>query len=950
MSNCHSLWRRRLVGLVLISASALAPRAVHAVGEQNGKIAGVITDKLSNAPLPGARIEIRGKNLIGGPQSVRTSDDGSYEFIAVPPGPYEVTLLFEGARPLQRKIVVRQGETFPLNIAWTVEEAKQELKVIYEERRMTRPDTTHTGTVLAADQQARIATARSYQNITQQVAGVSGAGNPNIKGAMDSHNRYLVDGLDITDPVTNTFSANMNFDSIESVEVLTGGTEAQYNSLGGVINLVTSAGSNEWHLDSSFYFNHQALAAGSQYGPRLYNGIQPFSALDKSPNSDYQANLNLSGPLLKNKWWFHASLQYQRRERSVNVGPPLNLQHPASLRDDIYFRFKTAFAPSPKHRLTLSVSTDPAFIHNTDQDNFHLGVAENHQDQGGAFGILQWDWFVSDKINTNLQAGVQYSTIDYGPQGRFGNVDTSAYRGSGMFSPINDTYDPDRPRHNNQDDGTAWYQGGVIGADKRYTVQIDPSVSLRGNLLGKHEAKLGLQSRYIRHTFDTSVPGNRTYYDSGGGDLEAGLCRPEINQTQGCFQRVDQDPYSNVQSGYSIGLFAQDRWKLTSWLRINPGLRFDYGRTTNSQGEVVSNLWGFGPRLGLIFDITQDQKTIFTAYYGRSNEVLSLLGAAYADITSVATTYVWDPALRGGQGDFKKGFESGGPGGYALRPDATPPHTDEVTLSLRREALTNSVVGVDYTYKRVGDIWDSREINQIWDPTGYRVSGYQNGQSQLIYLYSTFPENWRVYQGIDFLFEARPRQEWDFTVIYTLSWLYGPGGEQFAQVSGDQRLSQFYNPRMFGMYDGYLPEDRRHQVKIRASYSVKGLTVGAFFTYQSGTPLTKRFFNQTDGEFTNRRSPSGTEPSTANDVAGIAELRLPALLEVNARVSYDVTALFTQKVHLTLIADLFNLFNLDVANRGSNLDDIELRDVDTFGQIRARQTPLRFQLGARFQY
>ena len=83
--------------------------------------------------------------------------------------------------------------------------------------------------------------------------------DPNIKGATLLHNRYLVDGLDITDPVTNTFSANINFDSIASVEVLTGGMEAQYNSLGGIINLISVGGGNDWHFDSSFYINNQAL-------------------------------------------------------------------------------------------------------------------------------------------------------------------------------------------------------------------------------------------------------------------------------------------------------------------------------------------------------------------------------------------------------------------------------------------------------------------------------------------------------------------------------------------------------------------------------------------------------------------------------------------------------------------------------------------------------------------
>ena len=60
-------------------------------------------------------------------RNTATADDGSYEFIALPPGPYEVELTIEGlqVKPLRRKIVVRQGETFPLNIPWSPEEAKQ---------------------------------------------------------------------------------------------------------------------------------------------------------------------------------------------------------------------------------------------------------------------------------------------------------------------------------------------------------------------------------------------------------------------------------------------------------------------------------------------------------------------------------------------------------------------------------------------------------------------------------------------------------------------------------------------------------------------------------------------------------------------------------------------------------------------------------------------------------
>ena len=186
---------------------------------------------------------------------------------------------------------------------------------------------------------------------------------------------------------------------------------------------------------------------------------------------------------------------------------------------------------------------------------------------------------------------------------------------------------------------------------------------------------------------------------------------------------------------------------------------------------------------------------------------------------------------------------------------------------------------------------------------------------------------------------------------YTLSWLYGPGAEQFAQISGAQNPAQFYNPRMFQFRRRLLPEDRRHQLKIRASYQWKGLTFGTFLSYQSGTPRSKRYFNVNDGSNTVLRSPTGTEPgndsasaSTYNDVTRIAEFRVPALLTIDARVTYDVASFFTDKFHLQLIADLFNVLNLDTPT------SVVTRDGGTFGQIAARQTPLRAQLGLRIQY
>jgi hypothetical protein len=930
------------LGLALLVSSSIAFGA----GEQFGQIAGTVTEAETGVPIADATITATSRALLGPPRVVTTAEDGRYQLIDLPPGRYDVAVSYAGVKPIQRRVMVRLGETAPVDVKWSVELAAAEVTVVHEERHMTRPDSTQTGTVVTAETEGKLASQRRYQFLAQQVAGVSGGINPNVKGAQEVSNRYLVDGLDITDPVSDTFSANINFDSVASEEVLTGGMEAQYNSLGGVINLITAGGSDEFSVDTSVYVNNQHFSAPARNGASLYNGYRQFSDQPAAPNQSYQANLNVGGPILKHKLWFHASIEYLYEQGFVDPsGPPINLQHPAYYRHQILARLKLSFAPTPKHRLSLSVSADPAFLSNMDArynglSNYELGGAENHQDQGGFFATLQWDYYHSKDINAGIQAGFQYSLIDYGPQGILGTVD---YGPRGSFSDRNFMYNPNQALHINQDDGTQWYQGDKLSHDRNYVVAVDPTLSVRGRLLGTHEAKFGIQSRFVAHTLSQHVPGGSVFHDAGGGALEGGLCQndqtlnvPGDPTGKGCYQRTDTDDFHNQQWGVGVGAFAQDRWKPWKRLTVLPGIRFDWGTTRNSVGETVSNFFGVGPRLGATLDLSGDQKTIFSVFYGRANETLSLAAASNADVTAVSTTYQWN------NGKWDKQYTSGGAGGYRLDPGATPPHSDEVTASLRREVFRDSVAGVEYTYKRMSNIWDGVEVNQIWNPSGTHVVGYVNGIPEQITKYTTPDQNYRIYQGIDFTFESHPSDALDLYLAYTLSWLYGPGAESLGRINSDLSSSGFYNPRQTMFYDGFLPEDHRHQLKLRGSYTFHGVSLGLFLNYLTGSPLSKQFFNATDGDYTIKRSPQGTDPGTGNDAKAISEFRTPDLLQIDTRIAWDLHPLIHQ--HLVLIADLFNLFNLSGATSVTN------NDVPTFGTAAGRQSPLRFQIGLRYNH
>ena len=111
-----------------------------------------MTEAATQTPLAGADVRVSGPALIGGARATQTDDDGRYELVELPPGIYDVEVSYPGVKPIRRRVVVRQGETAPLDIAWSRRaSAEAEDTVIVEERHLTKPDSTQTGTVISAD-------------------------------------------------------------------------------------------------------------------------------------------------------------------------------------------------------------------------------------------------------------------------------------------------------------------------------------------------------------------------------------------------------------------------------------------------------------------------------------------------------------------------------------------------------------------------------------------------------------------------------------------------------------------------------------------------------------------------------------------------------------------------------------------------------------------------------
>lgn len=910
----------------LLALGLALPATALALGEQTGSITGVIEEFRVHLPLAGVQVRLISTTTGGGPSLTQSDEAGRFRLTAVPPGEYELLLSIEGATPLRRRVYVRPGEQQQLDIAWNVE-GESEKQVIKEVEQPTRSDTTRTGGVLSAQTMSKLPSLRFVEDLALQIPGVGDPYQtflrPVFKGGLGFGNRFLIDGLDVSDPVSGTGTSDINFDAISDIEVITGGMEAEYNTLGGVLNVTTKNAGPRFSVDASFYAQHQALGVQERVGTGPQNGARPFARGALYASQSYTGNINLGVPLVADKLWLHTSLQYGFSELYLPQGPPFQVQHPSNVINNLVAHAKLTWAPNPRHRINFSVRTGYLGVDNLTQSNSLLAPAENALRQSSTVAALRWDALLSSHARLVTHASFQYLSIDNVPQGWVSSVPD---------------YDLEAMRHENFDDGTSWYQGSLVKQTRRYVAQLDPALEIYGQFLGQHTLKFGVQTRYLSDQRHVELPGGTLYLDQNGGAGEAGLCQPASRRDRGCSGRLVLEPNDSAATGLAAGVFLQDRWRLFKRLTLLPGVRFDYGMTKNALGEEVTAQWAVVPRVGFTLDLRGDQATVLTGFYGRATDTASLLPATMAQPTGRNQLYLYDRASK----TWALERTLGGPGGYLLDAQAAPPAVDEVTVSVRQNLFRVVTGVVDYTYRHLTSLWDQEEQNRIWDPSGTWVAGYKNGQRQDIYYFTTRPENERTYHGVDASLGAQ-HQGFEIFAAYTLSWLYGTTQDAFGQLYGNPGSSPHHNPCLGVYARGYLPEDSRHQLRLRASYLTHGVNIGVTFYYGTGTPVTPRYFNSADADYSLLRAPVGLAPgSDRNDPAQFSELRNPDRILANARLSWDLQPLIRQQ--LLLMVDVFNLFNQRTPLA------LESRDLPTFGQSTNRLLPLYVRLGVRYVY
>ncbi|MGB6339429.1 MAG: TonB-dependent receptor, partial [Candidatus Aminicenantaceae bacterium] len=223
--------------------------------EQTGILVGTVMDT-DGAFLPGVTIEARSPSQPGVATAI-TDEVGRFRLIGLSPGTYQVTFRLPGFQTLIReKILVRLGRTFSLEVTISQATMEEEVTVIGESP-VVDIKKSGTTTNYGKEMIAKLPKGRDFTSVVNMTAGVNDenvGGGTMMDGASSSENMYFVDGMDTTSMYTGTSSQRVLMEFVEEVQVKSSGYEAEHGgSMGGVINVITRSGGNEFHGEVSGY-------------------------------------------------------------------------------------------------------------------------------------------------------------------------------------------------------------------------------------------------------------------------------------------------------------------------------------------------------------------------------------------------------------------------------------------------------------------------------------------------------------------------------------------------------------------------------------------------------------------------------------------------------------------------------------------------------------------------
>ncbi|HEX9984294.1 MAG TPA: TonB-dependent receptor [Thermoanaerobaculia bacterium] len=947
-----------------------------------GGLQGTVTDN-TGAALPGVTVELAGPAMQGTRTTV-TDGQGNYRFINVPPGEnYRVTATLSGFAPtsktVQRVFLGQEG-----TVDFSLRAAVTEAITVTAEAPLVDVSRTTTGVNVTARQFESLPTQRSFQQLTSLAPGVnmemgesrSGqlGNSPSVGASSAPENNYIIDGLSTTDARYGTSGTNLTMNFVEEVQVMTGGYSAEFGrSTGGVFNVITKSGGNEFHGDVFGYLSDSSWSekrlARSQRGTNFVSDVTDSRDL----------GLSIGGPIMRDRLWFFGAFNPSRRETDIGEASPLQGDAATSFKQDTnFYAGKLTFAVTPNHTFVGTMFGDPTeldgwLVRGLNSPAAEVGAATRKAEVGSNNMNLRYNGIITQNWLAEANIGQHSRDNTLGPATEIGRT---------------------VPRQIDETNGS--FQRGGFQRNVDEESNRDAYSLKFSNYFSRHELRYGIDVENNSYVADTSETWYR-YLGDASLARQRGECLPGGNPIP-C-ARIEERIYRVDGSGETANeaAFLQDQWKLRSNVQLNLGVRWERQKMGSGRGVAVAsdpsqintgeydlrdgytldNNWA--PRLGIVWDPRNNGRSKVYAYAGRFFEAVPLdlniralngedyIINEYQHLPSASNPMFLNPtgnpiptAVRNGAigAVTENGFTK--TRSRNLQASTLTP----LSADLKAQYQDEYILGGEYQF---GDVWSAgvrlvdRELGRViedfgvfTDPenpealTGYAIANPGEGA-----LGGAYPAPERYYRAAEFTLQRAFRDNWQVVASYTYA--QAKGNYEGLFMSGYEQL----DPNITALYDlpeflnnsgGRLRADRPVNLKVHSSYRFPfGLTVSEGFYFSSGIPYSALGPDEINGygDGTIFLEPRGEAGRTPNfwSLDLHADYALPLFRSTGRTLSFIVDVFNVTNQNETIEVDQDQIFQgQDATNTNAQGHSIY------FATPVLYQSPRTMQLGIKFTY
>jgi len=691
-----------------------------------GRINGTVSDN-TGAVLPGVTITATSPALIQ-PQVQVSGSDGSYRFIALPPGVYEIGFELGGFQGIKRegvRVVINQTLTVDqqMNVA-----TLQETVTVTGASPIVDTSSTQVGTNFTKELLTEIPNARDIWAAMAQAPGIqmtsydvggsrTGTQTGFLTYGFGDQNQTKLEGIDTTEG-TGANAGYFDFGSFEEFQL--GGAGSGADSFGGGTNMSITVKSGGDRFSGNWYSDWQGDATISDNVPDAFrtanerdeDGFFSSTALTRGNPIDrqYDINFNVGGPLWKQKAWFFYSYR-------------LNDQYKYTLGLDTLARSKLSNNYTFKGTFQLNRSNQViGFLNkrNKLQELRDLGPlvpisAARYQASRNYPWKWEWTSVLGSRAFLDVIGGNWYNFFPLDPTDQYGfadnvvpgRIDTSTNQRTGYHDSYQD--------------------------QKRYKPQVYVAMSyFKDGMAGTHDFKVGYDWKRDRRLFGRPQPGNIFYRDAAGAVSELELYNsPNVSQNDVVYNAVHLSDTWKVSNRMTLNLgmrfehyvdsFPEQSFTpgghpmLTNWdASINPAERARYMSfiaPVNVAAREVSNSNNISPRVGFAYDLTGDNRTVVKGFAGRYYfNSADTLADLENPVGSARLRYQFldqngNRLLDGPQELGLWRSTQGGAGFVNVDDNIKRPYSQELSGHLEREIQSGLSGRFSYVYKAVRNEW-----------------------------------------------------------------------------------------------------------------------------------------------------------------------------------------------------------------------------------------------------